>query len=174
MFKALIELMLGDVGRLLITVYNQYHVAINLIVITYGTLLIWAHINLRQVARRMEAVMIDLARKSDAPLDLQSLFQAFSKLWKDSPERERFFFPSRNDLWFFMVDSRDLVEILNLKKEYLHVVLTKAQLLNPAETLPKQTYRAWELYRHQLLTGVRAHHMEPDVQLTMRRKGKSS
>ena len=170
MFKALIELMLGQSGRFLIAQYNEYHVAINLVVIIYGTLLILAHLNLRQITRRMEAVMIGLAREAQPPHDAQHLFRAFRERWKESQADKKLFFPSRNDLWFSMIESGDLIEILNLQKEYLLVVLSKAKILNPSVTLPKQTYRAWELYRHQLLTGIRAHHMEPEVQLEMRRK----
>jgi hypothetical protein len=174
MFKALIEFMLGDVGRFLLAQYNQYHVTINIIVVAYGALLIWAHMNLRQVARSMEALMIDLAQKGEEPLDVQLILQSFSKRWKESNQGRRLFFPSRNDLWFSMVDSGDLVEILNLRKEYVYVVLAKAGLLDPRAGLTKQIYRAWELYRHQLLTGIRAHHMEPDTQLNMRGKRSST
>lgn len=174
MFKALIELMLGDVGRFLLAQYNEYHLTINVIVVAYGVLLIWAHINLRWAARHMEALMLDLARKSEPPPDLQLLFQAFSAKWKETTAGKRLFFPSRNDLWFSMVDSGDLVETLDLRKEYVIVVLAKAGLLDPKAALTKHTYRAWELYRHQLLTGIRARHMEPDTQLDMRGKRTSS
>lgn len=174
MFKALIEFMLGDVGRFLLAQYNEYHVIINLIVVAYGILFIWAHINLRQAARHMEALVLDLARKSAPPFDVQLLFQAFSEKWKESSVGIKLFFPSRNDLWFSMIDSGDLVDILNLRKEYVYVVLAKAGLFDPRAILPKHTFRAWELYRHQLLTGVRARHMEPDTQLDMRGKRTST
>jgi hypothetical protein len=174
MFKALIELMLGDVGRFLLDQYNEYHVIINLIVVAYGTLLIWAHINLRQASRHMEALMLDLARKSAPPFDVQLLFQSFREKWKESTAGKKLFFPSRNDLWFSMVDSGDLVETLNIRKEYVYVVLAKVGLLDARAVLSKHTYRAWELYRHQLLTGIRARHMEPDTQLAMRGKRTST
>lgn len=174
MFKALIELMLGNVGRFLLAQYNENHLIINIIVVAYGLLLIWAHLNLRQTAKRMEELMIDLARRSAPPLDVQLLFQTFSEKWKELSQGKRLFFPSRNDLWFSMVDSGDLVETLILRKEYVIVVLAKAGLLDPRTALAKQTYRAWELYRHQLLTGIRARHMEPDTQLNMRGKHTST
>jgi hypothetical protein len=66
-----------------------------------------------------------------------------------------------------------MAEILGIKPDYIRVVLTKAGGLDPVGTVPKQTYRAWELYRHQLLTGIRARHLEPDIQLKMR-KGKTT
>jgi hypothetical protein len=68
------------------------------------------------------------------------------------------------------MERADLLEKLNIQKEFLCVVLVKAGLLEPFGSLSKQTYRVWELYRHQLLTGMRARHLEPEVQLRMRRK----
>jgi hypothetical protein len=70
------------------------------------------------------------------------------------------------------VSVRELVDTLGIKPDYIRVVLTKTGGLNPAGKVSKQTYRAWELYRHQLLTGIRARHLEPDFQLKMR-KGKT-
>jgi hypothetical protein len=67
-----------------------------------------------------------------------------------------------------MVNRANLVKHLNLQKEFVYVVLSKAGLLEPSDALPKQIYRVWELYRHQLLTGIRARHLEPDVQLKIR------
>jgi hypothetical protein len=168
MVKALIEIMLGDVGRFLLAQYNEYHLSINLIVIAYGILSIWAHLNLRRVTRQMEALIIDLAKHSASPLDVQQLFELFNNRWKDSSATQKVFLPTRNDLWFSMVNRANLVKHLNLQKEFVYVVLSKAGLLEPSDALPKQIYRVWELYRHQLLTGIRARHLEPDVQLKIR------
>lgn len=174
MVQGLIDFMLGDLGKSLIAQYNEYHLIINLIVMAYGTLLMWAHLNLRRVTRQMEAVIIELARNSESPLDVQHLFEAFNERWKRSSTHKKLFLPTRNDLWFYRVDSAELVENLKLQKEFLCVVLSKAGFLETPGTLSKQTYRVWELYRHQLLMGMRAHHLEPDVQFRIRRKPTSS
>lgn len=170
MVQAFIELLLGDIGRFLIAQYNQYDLPINLIVIAYGTLLMWAHLNLRRVVRQMETLIIHLAATSESPLDVQLLFEMFHGRWKQSPTHKKLLLPTANDLWFSVVERADLIEHLKLQKEFLCVVLSKAQLLEPSGTLSKQTYRVWELYRHQLLTGMRARHLEPEFQQKMRGK----
>lgn len=173
MVQAVIELMLGDLGKSLIAQYNAYHLPINLLVIIYGTLLMWTHVNLRLVTREMEALILDLARQSEPSLDVGLLFDRFCDRWKNSKANKKLFLPTRNDLWFFTVERSDLIENLNIEKEFLCVVLAKAGMLEPFGTLSKQTFRVWELYRHQLLTGMRARHLEPEVQLRMREKQKS-
>lgn len=168
MVDAIIEVMLGDVGRYLLARYNEHQFGINLIVIGYGLLSIWAHFNLRRVARQMEALIIDLAAASEPPLDIQRLFDRFRGRWNDPAEGGKMFLPTRTDLWFSIVDRADVIEQLNLQKEFVYVVLSKAGLLEASDGLPRQVYRAWELYRHQLLTGIRSRHLEPEVQLRLR------
>lgn len=170
MVKALIELMLGDLGKVLIAQYNVYHLPVNLIVILYGTVLMWAHLNLRRVVRQMEALILDLAKSSASPLDVPHLFDVFQQQWKEVRTGNKLFLPTSNDLWFSRMEPADLIEDLKLQPEFLCVVLSKAGYIASPGTLSKQTYRVWELYRHQLLIGMRAHHLEPDVQLKLRGK----
>lgn len=174
MVEAVIELVLGDMGRFLTEQYNEYHLPINLVILAYGTLLMWAHLNLRRAARKMEQLIIDLAATVEPPLDVQLLFEAFRERWECSATKKKLFLPTPNDLWFSMVESADLIEYLKLQKEFLCIVLSKAGLLEPYGTLSKQTYRIWELYRHQLLTGMRARHLEPEVQQKLRKEQTSA
>jgi hypothetical protein len=69
MSKAIIELMLGNAGWFLLATYYDYHFVINAVVIVYGVLLIWAHMNLRHWVHRMENSMIEIARSSGLPAD---------------------------------------------------------------------------------------------------------
>lgn len=168
MVEALVDVMLGDVGRALVARYNENHLIINAIVLVYGSLLIWAHVNLRRVTRQMEALIVDLARDSKLPLNGQLLFEKFRQRWKAAAGGKKLLLPTRNDLWFTLTARADLIEALWLRKEYLDVVLSKAGVLEPPGSLSKQTYRIWETYRHQLLMGVRARHLEPEVQQKIR------
>lgn len=170
MIKALNELMLGDLGRFLIAQYNQNHLVINAIILVYGSLLMWAHINLRRVTRQMEALIVDLARDSQPPLDVQRLFEAFRQHWENSPGGRKLILPTRNDLWFSVMDKSDLIDDLKLQEEFLYVVLSKAGVMETPGSLSRQTYRIWETYRHQLLMGVRTRHLEPEVQQRIRGK----
>lgn len=174
MVKELIELMLGDLGRDLIARYNQNHVIINAVILVYGSLLMWTHMNLRRVTRQMEALIVELARHNQPPPDIQLLFEAFRERWKSTPRGGKLILPTRNDLWFSVIDKADLIEALSLRKEFVCVVLAKAGVMEPPGSLSKQTYRIWETYRHQLLMGVRARHLEPEVQQRIRGKQASS
>jgi hypothetical protein len=169
MSKAVIELMLGNTGRFLLAVYDDYHFFINAIVILYGLLLIWAHMDLRRWVHRMEKNILDLAQKSGSPPDPQVVHEAFLGAWKISQDHRKIIIPSRNDLWFSKVGAGELAEILGIQPDYIRVVLTKAGGLVPVGTVSKKTYRVWESYRHQLLIGIRARYMEPETQFNMRK-----
>lgn len=168
MVDALINIMLGEVGGYLLGRYNEHQLGINLIVLGYGILSIWAHFNLRRVARQMDALILNLAAASEPPLDMQLLFERFRARWSESYADGKLFLPTRTDLWFSIVARADVIEQLRLQKEYVYVVLLKAGKLEASDGLPRQVYRAWELYRHQLLTGMRSRHLEPEVQLKFR------
>jgi hypothetical protein len=170
MIETLLEVMMGKTGRYLLDLYQEYHLLINIIVITYGVSLVWAHMNLREMVHEMEKLILKVAASLGSAPNPEEIFTTFAKEWQEVPEKQRVLIPTRTDLWMTMIARKEMVNYLGIRPDYVRVVLSKAGLISEDGGLEKQEYRVWERYRHQLLTGVRARHLEPDYQLKLRNK----
>jgi hypothetical protein len=120
----------------------------------------------------MEKLILEIADRLGSTSSPEEIFAALAKEWQDLPGKQRILIPTRTDLWMSMVARKETLKLLGIRSDYVRVVLSKAGLIPEDGGISKDDYRAWEMYRHQLLTGVRARHLEPDFQLKMRNKYK--
>ncbi len=162
MILALLEIMLGKVGRAFLEFYREYSPFINAAAVLYGCVLVYAHSNLRSAVRRMEAIILEIARGFGAQADVKLVHSRFTTRWKEEQATHTTLIPSRRDLWLTRVPSDSLPELLHVRPDYIRMVMHKELGDPPIRSFKPAVFRAWEHHRHQLLTGMRGGARNPD------------
>lgn len=161
MFRAYLQLMLGKIGRALLAFYNNYNMVISPIVVLYGVVTVYAHNNLRNVIRRMEGIMVEIAGEMADQLDYRQVHRQFVQRWKAEQGDKRLFLPSQTDFWFGFMDAAELIELLHIGPDYVRMALHKHMNQPSRRSFHPVDYRLWKEYRHRLLVGLRS--KLPDV-----------
>ena len=92
---------------------------------------------------------------------LPELPEKFSQKWKKENEGGSIFIPSKKDLWFDKVESRDLPDLLLIGPDYVKMVLYKSLGVPARSDIPDHVYLAWDEYRHALIRGIRKKFISP-------------
>jgi hypothetical protein len=155
MIRGFIQLALGTIGRAVLAFYRTYSLPLSTIVVAYGVVTLYAHSNLRTVIRRIESMMLEIARAMGDRPDHRQVHRQLAKRWKAEQSNVRLFLPSRGDFWFGFVDRSELIEALHLGPDYVRLALHKHTDWPERKDFHPVDYGAWEEYRHRLLIGVR-------------------
>jgi len=161
MVLAYIQVLLGEIGRALLSFYNHYSLIINGIVILYAVFILKAHQNLRSVIHSMEALMVEVGGDVGKP-DLERVYAHFLERWQQERGDQKYLFPSRRDFWLISVQGKELVNLLNITPDYLKMALHKNLGKPQRSEFSPFVYRVWEDYRHSLLIGLRSRLRDPE------------
>jgi hypothetical protein len=134
---------------------------IDAIVLLYGVIVLYAHNNLRNVVRRMESMMLEVANEIGGQLDFHQVHHLFAERWKSEWGARRIFLPTRRDLWFNRIGAAELVDLLHIEPDYIKMALHKNTGEPQAQDFHPVDYLLWEEYRHRLLTGLRSRLPDP-------------
>ncbi len=163
MIRGWIELLLGQVGRAILSFYLNYSFIVNGLVLLYAIFILWVHNNLRRVVHRMEAMMVEIAQEMGEEPDPQKVHQQFLQRWKNQYGDERFILPSARDFWFTRTNGAEVLDLLHIEPEYTRMALSKNLGKPEPETFSPYVYFVWQQYRHNLLIGLRSKLRDPQV-----------
>ncbi|MEN4040878.1 MAG: hypothetical protein ROW39_00930 [Anaerolineaceae bacterium] len=102
MIRAYIESLLGEWGRALLSFYDQYSLAINLVIVIYGLCIVLSWVNLKHIRKSLIISISEQLRKRAALSGTSLSKKDLSALpipWEDAIQRSRFpFIAAQNAL----------------------------------------------------------------------------
>jgi hypothetical protein len=158
MTLAMLEFMLGKVGRPLLELYRSNQWIPHIFAFSWGSVIVWSHLNLRRVVREAEGMMVETARRiwgENPDASLHRIYSTFQEEWHTRHHGEQFVVPTRLDFWFERMASSEVLEAFGLSQQYMRMVLHRNLGRPGTKSIKSEQLSQWRRKRNAMLTGSR-------------------
>lgn len=152
MFAAILDIMLGTIGRPILAFYMQNQFVINLVILVWAAVVTYGSLQLSKI-RKMTVSLGVKALKETPDLSDEEIWESFRPKWEETLAKLNLkLMLNRHNIWLTKATPDNIIDIMRLSPEWF-TALRQGEILRHKGALPGEEYHVGEKTRSKTQMG---------------------